>query len=102
MRPWHVFALVAIAIAGDGRARSDYEALQGSWRVTDARARMSNEPAMNIDGLVGRGTIEFSGNKVTMRQLGNADLVTYEFTLDTLASPRQLKTVDVSRADSSR
>jgi len=93
---------MALTGSVDSRAGTDQDALQGSWRVTDARARMSNEPAMNIDGLVDRGTIEFVGNKVTMRQLGNADLVTYEFTLDTLASPRRLNLIDPTAPDSAK
>ena len=85
-----------------GLPRHDLEKLQGIWRVADARARMSNEPAMIIDGLVDRGTIEFSANAVTMRQLPHADLASFTFTLDTLASPRRLRMIDTTAADSAR
>ena len=63
---------------------------------------MSNEPAMIIDGMVDRGTIEFAGNRVTMRELGHADVATFEFTLDTLVSPRRIRMIDPSTADSAR
>jgi uncharacterized protein (TIGR03067 family) len=100
MRGHRVLAVIAAAaVSGSGPALNDQDALQGTWRVTDARARMSNEPAMNIDGLVDRGTIEFAGTRVTMRQLGNTDAATFEFTLDTLASPRRLRLFDVARPD---
>ena len=81
---------------------NDLEALQGTWRVVDARARMSNEPAMIIDGLVDVGTVQFIGNTITMRQLGNADLASYAFTLDTLASPRRIRMIDTLAPDSAK
>jgi uncharacterized protein (TIGR03067 family) len=85
-----------------GQPRNDFEKLQGRWRIADARARMSNEPAMIIDGLVDRGTIEFTGNTVTMRQLPHVDLASFTFTLDTLVSPRRLRMIDATAADSAR
>ena len=96
--------LVALSTAnGQSREqRNDLEKLQGLWRVTDARARMSNEPPMIIDGLVDRGTIEFRGNTVTMRQLPHVDLASFTFTLDTIASPRRLRMVDTTAADSAK
>src|SRR6185436_1784534 len=82
------------AVALGQKPPSDLDALRGSWRVIDARARMSNEPGMIIDGLVDRGTVEFSGDTITMRQLGNTDLASYAFVLDTVASPRRIRMVD--------
>jgi uncharacterized protein (TIGR03067 family) len=63
---------------------------------------MSNEPAMIIDGIVDRGTVEFSGDTITMRQLGHADLAKYSFTLDTLAAPRRIRMFDATATDSAR
>ena len=80
----------------------DRTALQGTWRVVDARARMSNEPAMIIDGLVDRGTVEFAGDTVTIRQLANADWARYEFRLDTITSPRRILLSDRAAADGGR
>src|SRR5437868_15317832 len=97
MRPL-LFALLLGAPIAAFQRQTDVDRLQGTWRVSDARARMSNEPAMIIDGMVDVGTIEFAGNKVIMRQLGNADLETYEFTLDTSASPRRIRLIDISVA----
>lgn len=78
---------------------SDDAALQGTWRVVDARARMSNEPAMIIDGLIGRGTVEFRDSTVIMRQLPHADFAAHPFFLDTLTFPRQLKMIDTTASD---
>jgi uncharacterized protein (TIGR03067 family) len=80
----------------------DRDALQGTWRVIDARARMSNEPAMIIDGLVDRGTVEFRGDTVILRQLGSGDRAVYIFNLDTARRPRQIRLVDPTAADSGR
>src|SRR3954466_13653840 len=90
MRPRFLLLAFGAAMYFSG----DLAALQGSWRVVDARARMSNEPAMNIDGLVDRGTVEFNGNVLTMRQLPHVDLASFSFTLDTLALPRRIRLVD--------
>jgi uncharacterized protein (TIGR03067 family) len=78
---------------------SDNAALEGTWRVVDARARMSNEPAMIIDGLIDRGTVEFTGNTVTMRQLPHGDFMVHSFSLDTLGSPRRIRMIDTTAAD---
>jgi uncharacterized protein (TIGR03067 family) len=103
MKHWLAVALVTtLTFAEAGRPASDYDALQGTWRVTDARARMSNEPAMNIDGLVDRGTIEFSGDTVIMRQLGHADLASFAFILDTTVAPRRLRMFDATATDSAK
>ena len=85
-----------------GLTVGDQETLQGIWRVTDARARMSNEPAMIIDGMVDVGTVEFSGDTIVMRQLGHGDVMTYRFTLDARAVPRRIRMVDPGAADSGR
>ena len=69
----------------------DHDALQGVWRVIDARARMSNEPAMIIDGLVDRGTVEFRGDTIILRQLGSGDRAVYLFSLDTAGRPRRIR-----------
>jgi uncharacterized protein (TIGR03067 family) len=81
---------------------SDDAAIQGTWRVADARARMSNEPAMIIDGLIDRGTVEFSENTVTMRQLPHGDVLVHTFSLDTLGSPRRIRMIDTTAADGGR
>ena len=81
---------------------SDQSALQGSWRVADARARMSNEPAMLIDGMVGTGTVEFASDTIRMRGLGHGDVLAYAFTLDTAATPRRIRMVDAAAPDSGR
>ena len=81
---------------------SDDLAIQGTWRVVDARARMSNEPAMIIDGLIDRGTVEFTGSTVTMRQLPHGDLMVHAFSLDTLAALRQIRMIDTTAADSGK
>jgi uncharacterized protein (TIGR03067 family) len=105
---WRAAVAVSVASAGlasapgRGLRASDVETLQGTWRVIDARARMLNEPAMIIDGMVGRGTIIFTGHQVTMRELGDSDRATYEFTLDTMAVPRRIRLVDPTVADSGR
>jgi uncharacterized protein (TIGR03067 family) len=91
-----VFPLIALLLL------ADLDVLQGSWRVIDARARMSNEPAMVMDGIVDRGTVQFIGNTITMRQLGNTDLASYSFTLDTIASPRRIRMIDSAAADGAR
>jgi uncharacterized protein (TIGR03067 family) len=83
-------------------AIGDLEALQGVWRVTDARARMSNEPAMIIDGMVDRGSVQFSGGTITMRQLGHGDVMSFRFTLDTRATPRRIRMYDATAPDSGR
>lgn len=88
-----IYGLFALFMARSAPVRADRDVLQGTWRVVDARARMSNEPAMIIDGLIDRGTIAFNGDTVTMRQLGNTDLAAYAFTLDTAASPRRIRLV---------
>jgi uncharacterized protein (TIGR03067 family) len=98
----YLTALVAVAGAWGRTTPADQDVLQGTWRVVDARARMSNEPAMIIDGLIDRGTIEFAGTRVTMRQLGESDFASYDFTLDTLASPRRLRMIDLAARDSAR
>jgi uncharacterized protein (TIGR03067 family) len=104
MRALHLVALAAAAVASvaPNRSVTEQDALQGAWRVIDARARMSNEPAMNVDGIVDRGTIEFDGSRVTMRQLASADLASYEFRLDTVASPRRLRMFDPAVPDSAK
>lgn len=88
--------------SGLSQPASDLDRLQGTWRVVDARARMSNEPAMIIDGMVGRGTVVFLGTQVTMRELGDSDRATYEFRLDTIAKPRRIHLVDPAVPDSAR
>jgi uncharacterized protein (TIGR03067 family) len=82
--------------------RSDQDVLQGAWRAIDARARMSNEPAMIIDGIVDRGTVEFIGSTIVMRQLGNTDAATYSYTLDTLTRPRRIRLFDATMPDSGK
>lgn len=83
------------------RGGRDLDALQGRWRVIDARARMSNEPAMIIDGVHDRGTVEFSGDTIRLRQLASDDAV-YTFTLDTVASPRRIRMINAKVADSAK
>jgi uncharacterized protein (TIGR03067 family) len=85
--------------AGRNYGLSDNAALEGTWRVVDARARMSNEPAMIIDGLIDRGTVEFTESTVTMRQLPHADLMTHPFSLDTLSVPRRIRMTDTTATD---
>jgi uncharacterized protein (TIGR03067 family) len=93
-------ALKPDAAANYGLA--DRDALDGRWRVADARARMSNEPAMLIDGMVGTGSVEFSRDTIRMRSLGHGDVLTYSFTLDSAASPRRIRMVDAAAPDSGR
>src|ERR1051325_10703715 len=81
---------------------SDQAALQGTWRAVDARARMSNEPAMIIDGMVDRGTVEFTDTTITLRALGNADIATYSFAVDTVAVPHRIRMVNAALPDSGR
>jgi uncharacterized protein (TIGR03067 family) len=81
---------------------SDRDALEGRWRVADARARMSNEPAMIIDGMIGTGTVEFTGDTIRMRGLGHGDALTYSFTLDSATTPRRIRMVDAAAPDSGR
>ena len=102
MRLWGCSACsIALVLLSPAQQRPrDLEALQGTWRVVDARARMSNEPAMIIDGLVDRGTVEVSGTTITLRQLGNTDLASYSFTLDTTVVPRRIRLID--QRDSAR
>jgi uncharacterized protein (TIGR03067 family) len=78
---------------------ADDAALQGTWRVADARARMSNEPAMIIDGLIDRGTVEFRDSTITMRQLPHADFMMHAFSLDTVTFPRKIRMIDTTAAD---
>jgi uncharacterized protein (TIGR03067 family) len=92
------FAVIVLA-AGVGQAQTP---LQGTWRVIDARARMSNEPAMTIDGMVGSGSVEFDGKTIRMRALGHGDVMTYSFTIDSSASPRRIRMVDGAAPDSGR
>jgi uncharacterized protein (TIGR03067 family) len=67
----------------------DQEALQGSWRVSDARIRLDSGPALDFSQ--SHGTLVFIDDKVTMRDVGMGDSsVTFTFTLDTSVSPRRI------------
>jgi uncharacterized protein (TIGR03067 family) len=88
--------------AGLSSAAPAQSALQGTWRIIDARARMSNEPAMTIDGMVGSGSVEFDGRTIRMRALGHGDVMTYSFTIDSSLSPRRIRMVDPTVPDSGR
>lgn len=94
-RPLALILLAATA----GRGQTP---LQGTWRVIDARARMSNEPAMNLDGMVGSGTVDVAGRTIIFRGLGHGDAGRYSFTLDSTATPRRIRMVDATAPDSGR
>ena len=93
---------VLLLALGVFQGSTDLDALQGTWRVTDARARMSNEPAMILDGDVGVGTVQFIADTVILRQLASTDLARFTFTLDTVSRPRRIRLVDGERPDSAR
>lgn len=81
-------------LAAERRKMSwDLERLGGWWRVVDARARMTNDAPAVVMSAQGRVTI----NPPTIDLLGFQDApdsVRYNFTLDTLASPRRILMVD--------
>jgi uncharacterized protein (TIGR03067 family) len=84
---------VTIGISACAHASAgDQKALQGSWQVVDARARLGSDTATALEDIAGHGTIIFVGNKVTLRDVGNGrdSSSTFAFTLDAAASPRRI------------
>jgi uncharacterized protein (TIGR03067 family) len=88
-RTLSMICLLVVAVSAmAGRVMSDHEALQGKWRVIDARARLDSEPATVATEGLRAGTIIFALNRMTMRDIsGNGD---FAFSLDTSTSPRRI------------